>query len=314
MRVDKTIRVMWLLNHRAAREFEIPMLKKIGISEIFLPKIYPNQTSFRSANVDWSEDKNLTIPAKDLELLNSINWYQDESRTAWQVANHYFDVCFFIFHDPATLKCASKYFEGALLWRTYGNHADFSHSKSLASLPNGIGEAWLNRLGRRFFLAKAYDHTDLVEKLTLRRRSVFLPLGLHQSVIDDKWEGRDSRIFFVCPDIAHNTYYMEIYQRFVSDFSGLPYVIGGAQPILLDDPAILGFVPTAVHEENMRQMRLMFYHSTEPNHVHYHPFEAVRVGMPLVFMAGGMLDRLGGENLPGRCKTVREARDKISAY
>jgi glycosyltransferase involved in cell wall biosynthesis len=33
--------------------------------------------------------------------------------------------------------------------------------------------------------------------------------------------------------------------------------------------------------------------------------------MPLVFMAGGMLDRMGGVGLPGRCKTVAEARRKI---
>ena len=55
----------------------------------------------------------------------------------------------------------------------------------------------------------------------------------------------------------------------------------------------------------------MYYHSTEPDHIHYHPFEAVRAGMPLVFMAGGMLDRLGGIDLPGRSKPPKEARQKI---
>jgi glycosyltransferase involved in cell wall biosynthesis len=33
--------------------------------------------------------------------------------------------------------------------------------------------------------------------------------------------------------------------------------------------------------------------------------------MPLVFMAGGMLDRLGGAGLPGRCETMQEARKMI---
>jgi len=70
-------------------------------------------------------------------------------------------------------------------------------------------------------------------------------------------------------------------------------------------------VPNDVHARHMRDLRVMFYHGTEPNHVHYHPFEAIRAGMPLVFMGGGMLDRFGGKTLPGRCKTLREARSKI---
>jgi glycosyltransferase involved in cell wall biosynthesis len=61
----------------------------------------------------------------------------------------------------------------------------------------------------------------------------------------------------------------------------------------------------------MQELRVMYYHSTEPNHVHYHPFEAVRAGMPLVFVAGGLLDRLGGIDLPGRSETPKEARKKI---
>ena len=45
--------------------------------------------------------------------------------------------------------------------------------------------------------------------------------------------------------------------------------------------------------------------------MHYHPFEAVRAGMPLIFMAHGMLDRLGGLELPGRCLSIEDARRKI---
>ncbi|WP_434516864.1 glycosyltransferase [Dechloromonas sp. ARDL1] len=61
----------------------------------------------------------------------------------------------------------------------------------------------------------------------------------------------------------------------------------------------------------MREHRLMFYHSQEKNHIHYHPFEAVAAGMPLVFMAGGLLDMLGGSSLPGRCNSIEQARSKI---
>ena len=76
-------------------------------------------------------------------------------------------------------------------------------------------------------------------------------------------------------------------------FSCFDYTIGGAQPVQVNDKNVIGFVTREQHEFNMRQHRVMYYHSAEPNHIHYHPFEAVRAGMPLVFMADGMLDSMG---------------------
>ena len=106
-------------------------------------------------------------------------------------------------------------------------------------------------------------------------------------------------------------YYRAIYDDFLAGLGELPYSIGGAQPIALNDPNVLGYVSNEQHQLNMEQYRLMFYHSQEPNHIHYHPFEAIRAGMPLVFMAGGMLDSMGGIGLPGRCKSISSARQKI---
>lgn len=311
MSKSKPLRVMWLLNHSSARKFEIPMLHSIGIKEIFLPKSYPDDPSFRSASVDYSEDENLSIPEEDLTLLNAADWYRGASRAAWEVASRYFDVCFFIVQFPDVLINAAKHFNGALLWRAYGLDRTLTYSKVIDYLSPSQGLRSIRNTGNRFFFAKAYDHIDDVESDLVKNKAVYLPLGLHNTVMDNQWEGKDKRIFFVCPDIAFNSYYQEIYNKFISDFSSFSYVIGGAQPINVDDPAVLGYTPLAVHEQNMQQLRLMFYHSTEPNHIHYHPFEAIRAGMPLVFMAGGLLDRMGGIGLPGRCESIQEARSKI---
>src|ERR1700750_1233768 len=98
MSEQENYRVMWLLNHATARKFEVPMLKSIGIREIFLPKIIPADHNFRSGSVDFSEDKNLTIPPDHLAILNSVDWYGEPSPEAWDIANRYFDVAFFIVH------------------------------------------------------------------------------------------------------------------------------------------------------------------------------------------------------------------------
>ena len=302
------LRVMWLLNHGSARKFEVSMLKRLGISQIFLPKKYPADPSFRSASIDYAEDKNLQISAGDLEFLNEANWYGGASPEAWDIANKNFDVVFFILHQPEILDNVCRYFKGAVLWRAYGLDSSLSydqlarHFKQLANI---------QKLGSKFYFAEAYPHLADSEPGYISQRRVYLPLGIADSSVSDSWQGNEKQIYFVCPDIGFNDYYQEIYRSFSDEFGDLNYVVAGAQPLSVPDARVLGYVSSEQHQKNMTQSRVMYYHSTEPNHVHYHPFEAVRAGMPLVFMAGGMLDRLGGVGLPGRCSTIKEARKKI---
>ncbi|MCY1391464.1 Glycosyl transferases group 1 [compost metagenome] len=312
MRVDSTFRVMWLLNHTSARKFEVAMLKAIGVNEIYTPKIFPSDPSFRSASVDYSEDANLSISHDDLEKLNSVNWYESPKPQDWEIANKYFDVCFFIVHNIETIKTASRFFHGSLLWRAYGQPHDINYTRILQSLSKDIGNKWIQSVGSRFYFAQAYEHLASAEDHFLQSRSLLLPLGMMDAQPTNTWEGNDPTILFVCPDIACNPYYRKIYDAFTSDFSGLPYKIAGAQPLEVDDKNVLGFVTAEEHQGNMTQSRVMFYHSQEPFHIHYHPFEAMKVGMPLVFMAGGLLDRLGGVDLPGRCTSIKEARNKVT--
>lgn len=287
------------------------MLKSVGVGEIYLPKIYPSDISFRSASVDFSEDASLTVPLDVLERLNCVNWYESASSEEWELASKYFDVCFFILHDIGVLKSAIDKFKGVMLWRAYGLDESLTYAKVLNILSQGVGKSWIQKLGRRFFFAQAYTHLKDIEPKFLSDRALYLPLGMHSVDFKDEWSGTEKRILFVCPDIAFNPYYARIYKDFISAFGAFPYAIGGAQPLEVDDPNVMGFVSAEVHARNMKEMRLMFYHSQEKYHIHYHPFEAVRSGMPLVFMAGGMLDRMGGEGLPGRCRTVEEAHKKI---
>ncbi len=284
------------------------MLKSVGVGEIYLPKIYPSDISFRSASVDFSEDASLTVPLDVLERLNCVNWYESACSEDWELASKYFDVCFFILHDVAVLRSAVDKFEGIMLWRAYGLDESLTYAKVLSRWG---GKRWLQKLGSRFFFAQAYTHLKDVEPHFLSDRALYLPLGLSSVELNDEWRGGEKRILFVCPDIAFNPYYARVYKDFISVFGAFPYAIGGVQPLEVEDPNVIGYVSAEEHARNMKEMRLMFYHSQEKYHIHYHPFEAVRSGMPLIFMAGGMLDRLGGEGLPGRCRTVEEAREKV---
>lgn len=308
MRNDQPLRVMWLLNHTSARKFEIPMLKRIGVEQIFQPKIFPADPSFRSANVDFSEDDRLAISVHDLQVLNAADWYAGASQDAWEIANRHFDVVFLILHSAEVLVSAAKYFRGAIVLRAFGTEKPVTYEKIIAHY--GIAST-VRGLGGRFYFGEAYPHLGDQEAKYLRDRRCYLPLGMESVDYKDSWEGALKQVIFVCPDIGFNFYYRQIYESFCRSFGDLPYIVAGAQPIQVDDPRVLGFVSNEQHAHNMTQSRVMFYHSQESHHIHYHPFEAVRIGMPLVFMGGGMLDRMGGSKLPGRCETIREARLKI---
>jgi glycosyltransferase involved in cell wall biosynthesis len=302
-------RVMWLLSHSTAREFEIAMLKKLGFAEVFLPKSFPMEAGFRSASVDYSEDARLSIPPDDLAILNAADWYSDPGRDVWQIANKHFQVLFFIVQSSSFLSSMARHFQGVAILRAYGLSQDMSYDRIL--LHYGQGTRMLDGLGRRLWMGTAYEHIASIEPPWLRRREVYLPAGLGDCRVREDWTGHDPTLLFVCPEVATNPYYMQIYRKFKTWFADFPYVVGGAQPLMPNDPHVLGFVPADAYRRNMREFRVMFYHSTEPNHVHYHPFEAVRAGMPLIFMGGGILDRFGGDGLPGRCSSYEEARHKV---
>ncbi|RAP37450.1 hypothetical protein B1207_04560 [Legionella quinlivanii] len=303
-------RVMWLLNHGAARKFEVKMLKKIGIKEIFLPKRFPADPSFRSASVDFSEDEYLTISAEELAILNDQDWYTSPSKEAWSIVNKHFKVLFFILHHRTLLNAIARNFNGIAVWRAYGLDKTLSYTHLLQVDAIDYSKE-LETLDKRLIFGQAYSHLHEIEMRALSERQLFLPLGLASCEVTTHWSGVNKKIYFVCPDIGFNFYYEGIYKDFLKYYGDLPHVIAGSQPIYVPDPNVSGFVSKEEHENNMREMRVMFYHSSEPNHIHFHPFEAIKAGMPLVFMAGGILDRFGGTSLPGRCKTISEARNKI---
>lgn len=307
---QKPLRVMWLLNHTTLRNFEIQQLLRLGIKEIFLPKNFPYDEGNLSASICTDHDAQLGLNADEIELLNAQNWYGEPSKEAWELANRYFDVVFIGFF-PRQIMSSCLNFKGAIVLRAFGLGGEETYSKLLYKVGGASLVAAVSRVGKKFWFGMGYEHLRESEEAFVDRRSVYMPVGMKNAQLSDVWEGNDRLVFFVCPRIGSSPYFKRVYTDFLKVFNDIPYRIGGAQPIPINDSRVLGFLSNSRYAEVMKQSRVMFYHSQEPNHIHYHPFEAIRVGMPLVFMAGGMLDLLGGKNLPGRCRDFAEARRKV---
>lgn len=302
-------RALWLLNHSTLRQFEIPILEDLGY-EVYLPKKFPHDEGNLSASVDWSFDAKLSIPQGELDILNENNFYEEIPLKVRQIINEHFDIAFFGFF-PKQLQLMVSHFKGTLIMRPFGLNNGASYTEITL---NTLGYPFMQRLEKirnRFWFGQAYDNLADVEYGIYKKNSITLPIGLKNAVVNDSWDGKEKKIFFVCPRINTSSYFNRIYHDFQQNFGSFPHLIGGAQPVDVKDKNVTGFVSRQEFEEYLNHMKVMFYHSQEKRHLHYHPLEAIKHGMPLVFMAGGLLDELGGITLPGRSKTIKEAKRKI---
>jgi len=156
---------------------------------------------------------------------------------------------------------------------------------------------------------------EKVEKNIFREHGVFLPLGLPKNFgtrLRNGYTGTKPQIFFVCPKICAVDYYYKAYKRFKSNFRGFPYVIAGKPFGKIADRHLLGYLPREEFDRVFCESRLMYYHSTEPRHLHYHPLEAIYANQPLIFMSKGMLGQLTPKvKYPGAADTILEAKIKV---
>lgn len=301
-------RILWLLNHTTLRNFEIPMLIEMGY-EVFVPKIYQYEFGDLSASVTWEYDSTLTIPEDALKILNECDMYNEfVPEQVVKIMNKYFDIAIFGAF-VSQIKMLVRSFKGLMIFQAFGLESTMSYSR-LFGLDSFSMLDEICSLGDRFWFGATYENLPEVECEYFKKQYVYLPIGLKKDTVNRIWSGGDEKILFIGPRIMTSSYYHQVYRNFKKNFGMLPHVIGGAQMIQVpNDPAILGFLPKEQFDYNMQHLAAMYYHSQEPRHLHYHPLEAVVNGMPLVFMAGGMLDFIGGKDLPGRCKSIAQARN-----
>lgn len=303
-------RVLWLINHITLRPFEVPMLLDMGF-EVYCAKKFPRQEGNMSANVDYSYDSTLTIPKDVIDKLNDENLYQNVPQHIVEIMNEYFDIAFVSFF-PNQLRMLLNSFKGTIIMQPFGLDNTQRYTSVIEAT---IGRSYLDticNLGDRFYFGQAYENIAEIEDEVLSNRAVYLPIGLKNAFVDRKWVGGDKRILFVCPRIETNSYYKAIYEKFKKEFRDYEYLIGGAQPLSVNDSRVMGYIPDEQYKYNMTHLDVMFYHSQEKRHLHYHPLEAVKNGMPLIYMQGGVLEQIAGRKLAGACESYREAKDKIN--
>jgi hypothetical protein len=304
-------RVAWLLTHAALRSAEVPVLRSLGC-EVWTQKAFPDTAAYRSCRADTGWDSHLTLPADELALLNDFDFYtQPITDTIADILNRRFDL---VVIDGFALKAreALTRFRGPVLMRAFG----IAHPNSYTgvffqhNLP-GLAAAIRSNYSR-FHFGAFYEPVIPHEVPLLANRGFHLPITLPSAAwaIEGTWTGGDPSVFFVCPSINSHPECRNIYDNFKAHFGDLPHVIAGRQPDPVDDPCVKGFMDAGEYAARFRTAALMFYHSTEPRHLHYHPVEAMASGMPVVYMRGGLLEQFDTGSQAGACATFAEAREK----
>lgn len=260
-------RVLWILNHTTLMEWEVPMLLAEGF-EVFVPKVLPVGPNGRTATVTDAYDGSLTIPARDLAFLNTVNFYdQPFSRHTAETINRHFDTAIAASVFPG-LHYLLRCFSGRIFMRAFGHAGDFDYESATATIPfadldsssytplsswpgrlvarlrnrlplvdrprcRNVVTTEMTRVRDRLHLAAAYRQIIDHERPFLRRRSVFMPLALPGSLLGGgaAWTGGEDRILFVCPNIDQIDYYRRIYLRFREELGTFPCWIAGRQDL-----------------------------------------------------------------------------------
>ncbi|MFM7538582.1 MAG: hypothetical protein ACKO9Z_02880 [Planctomycetota bacterium] len=306
-------RIAWLLTHAALRSAEVPVLRSLGC-EVWTQKKFPDTPEYRSCRADNRWDIGLTIPARDLEILNDFDFYTDPitDRVA-KIMNHQFDLVVIDGFALKTREVLSK-FGGLVLMRAFGIAHPQSYSGIFFKLHTpGLANAIRSNYDR-FHVGAFFEPVIPHEIPLLANRSFHLPITLPESAWarQGTWTGGDNNIFFVCPSINAHPACRSVYESFKLHFGDFSHVIAGRQPEPVDDPCVRGFMDESEYANMFRRAAMMFYHSTEPRHLHYHPLEAMATGMPVVYMRGGLLEQFDTGSQAGACATFAEAKEKAS--
>ena len=326
-------RVLYLCNHCTLVNTEPQIIESLGF-EVFIPKTSSNSFFYTT----YEYDQRLTIPANDLYILNKFDFYNDYPTTKIiNIVNKYFDVAISVMTYPGHFHLL-QFFKGEIVLRAFGLYNNDKYWDNILqreknsrpdflSFKDKIGynckkifnkkyskSRWLLEKNKKnIHFGYAYETIPLIEDSFFVERGVYLPLSLPQNfdALKDTWTGKVNKIMYVCPYIKNDSIQKDNYVNFALNLTDLPYSVFGRDIGNHLNKNIYGFVPDDTFYKALQEYKCMFYDSQQRCHIRYDPFEAIITGMPVVYLAGGLLEFFGKESQPGLCFSYAEARIKI---
>jgi hypothetical protein len=317
--------MLWCSSHKTLAAEEIPLFMEAGF------RVVPLMTDFWTFKYapeldaqncgEWK--KTIDLPPEIIRRLQAIKFYENEGRNEFcpeelQLLKDYVDVVYVSVLPNLAVRLA-QHFPGTVIFRPFGHGSLNTYSRiaqhlnadlnSLASCPNYIWAPILTTL-------QAPEDPRIC--VNAQHLGAFVsPARLGHA----RWSSQESQPYVVetIPRIEKQTYYSEIYTRYVQDHGKLPLkILGGNSPSggAFNDPRIVGYLDDAGYHRTATHARVSIYHGRSHYHLHYHPIEFMALGIPVLFhrdsalasegaqfglseaelMAAGMYDSVGQAN------------------
>ena len=300
---------LWLINHETLRNWEIPLLQRAGFTTIYTPQAISQAPGFTSGTVAPLEVDGSRIPARDLAILGAQDWYTKVDERASVVASRYF-ACAFVIADPRQVITVLKGFSGVVIIRLFGMDGNRTYSDLFTFSLSPHELSYFHRNLNRIIFASGYEELLPSEEKWIVDHSIFLPIGLPANKGGD-FLGSKKDILAVIPRIEPESYYEQSFLKHTKMLRKANLKVAGRQHLTFEDKRILGSLGRADFEGLLTNCRAMIYASREKKHLHYHPLEAMQIGMPVVYFRDTLLHSVMQRSSLGSVKTNREARTLV---
>ena len=308
--------ILYLLNHKTLTDFEVPILINKGFS-CFIPKIYKTLDKINSINNLTTNfyDNFLKINIKDVKELNKIDWFLNKklSKEQMNIVNKNFSVIFItLLTTGEFLQQLLSEFKGNMYYRFFGLASTASYVPFLTK--NVLKHPKVKYI---FSYDSILPFENTLSKHFTIDNSYYVPLGLSNNLMNnirDTYKPLNRKIAFVCSriDDGIGTYYHRIYTNFVTNFKQYEFIIFGKNNSTVEHfPYIKNNLDNENYYLGLASCMCMFYHSEEERHLHYHPLEAIIIGIPVLFLEKSLL-HIYLDDSRGKCKNINEVKSKLS--
>lgn len=304
--------ILYLFAHKTLTDFEVPIIISRGYG-VFMPK---KKTSLNKCDSVYDDpckydDSLQNISVNDLHMLNDIDWYNNNTiltRRMIDLLNRNFNYIFItLLTSGKLLTQLITQFKGLIYYRFFGLASTYSYK------PMVINYASPN-VKYLFSYHEIYTYEKSLSSFFNSNNSHVIPLGCPDNFIkthENMHKGTNNKICFVCSKINQCPYYTNIYHTFMKNIgTKYEYVLLGKNNETLTDDNKFNNLSDDAYFNKMSECKLMYYHSTEPRHLHYHPIEALIIGLPVLFHKESLLNSFL-MNSPGKCNDINEVHAKI---
>lgn len=301
--------ILYLLCHPTLTDFEVPILISKGYG-VFLVK----KNSFEHVPTSLAErdheqyDNFLLLDPLEIRILNQIQWYKNDplNDKVMNILNSHFKMIFItLLTSGPLLNQLIEQFNGTILYRFFGRESNNSYYKLISDYISP-------KVKYIFSYPEVYQHEKMISPHYNEDNSYVIPLGLPNKFVItylNTYRPVNNRLCFICSKIGRNPYYTAIYQRFIKELAMYPYIIVGRDNTV-ENPNLKNNLDNMVYLKEVTQSKLLYYHSLEPRHLHYHPLEAIIMGIPVIFHSQSLLSSYLGQSL-GKCYTIEEVHFKM---